>query len=131
MKTGPASAGAYTRSQAGVTAKLPSLLPVLLVQSALPGYWTSPSATHDTPSQQYELLSASDDRLTPQTARETMEAEHSNSNTSDPEAPTTGRFDHANPFAPLQSFTNIKNENAFHVRAPSKRRKTKSRPKGV
>ena len=44
-------------------------------QSTLPGYWTTISVTYDTPSQQYELLSAADDQLTCQKAGETKEAE--------------------------------------------------------
>ena len=91
-------------------------------QSTLPGYWTSISATYDTPSQQYELLEPAEDRLTCQKAGETMEAEHNI--TSDPEAPTTGQFEDDNPFAPLQLLPEFKNE-------PPKRRKKKSRPKGV
>ena len=90
-------------------------------QSTLPGYWTSTSATYDTPSQQYELLEPAEDRLTCQKAGETMEVEHNI--TSDPEAPTTGQFDDDNPFAPLQLLPEFKNE-------PPKRRKKKSRPKG-
>ena len=91
-------------------------------QSTLPGYWTSISATYDTPSQQYELLEPTEDRVSCQKAGEAMQAEHNI--TSDAEAPTTGHFDDDNPFTPLQLLPEFKNE-------PPKRRKKKSRPKGV
>ena len=80
------------------------------------------SATYDTQSQQNELLEPAKDQMTCKKAGEKMEAEHNI--TSDPEAPSTGHFDEANPFAPLQLLPEFKNE-------PLKRQKKKSRPKGV
>ena len=77
-----------------------------LQQDTLPGYWSNPLATYDTPSQQYELLAAAEDL-------------HA---TAPPVKPESSRKDD-NPSASADDTS----ANTFRFRAPPKRRKTKPR----